>query len=585
MIGPSYWYCGSTKWTAVTAWAALAVTTVGTLIRQLAAPTVGNERVWVCVGAGTTGAAEPSPWTFTKGSKTTDGTVTWMEVTGQPGVNGNTTDCQTWTANAKSNTVALGQVIYDSGTSSLQICTTNGTAGSGSAPGFSATAGVTTADNTVTWTSLGAASNFGTWAAPHARMKNAHTTNWMSAGNVLFISSNNAETSSAAVSITFQGTAANPSYNLSVDDTQSATSGGCTLLSGASNVTTGSNGLSVLGYSYVYGVNFTAGSSNPASLNINNGSSSALYLDTCILKNGSTGAASTIILAGSNVPQDCYVELRNCTFRFTATGQSISLSEGTTNIINGIFADSGSVPTTLFTVNGTSTPFIATIRDSDISAVTGTLLSVATNVFGQLLIEDSKLGFGVAMTTGTIGNQGCYGIKVHNCDSGSKNYRFYESNYSGTIQQETTTVDNTNPATTTDGTTYSWNIATSANTSFAAPYVSPEIAIYNTSTGSPVTYNIEIAGANTLTNGDIWVEIEYLGNASFPIASVANNKKSSIVASNTNVTTSTDSWGGSPAHTQKLQVTVTPQMQGYIKARVFVAKASTTVYVSPVIHT
>lgn len=589
MVNPSYWYCGSDKWTAVTAWAANIAKSVGNLVRQNAAPTVGNERVFVCIVAGTTtNGAEPT-WTVTKGAKTTDNTVTWMECTGQPGVNGNTTDCQTWTADAKSNTVALGQIIYDSGTSSLQICTTAGTAGSGAAPSFSATAGTTTADNTVTWTSLGLASNFATWAAPHDRFSNATAANWMSAGNVCFFSSTHAETNSAATTVNFvSGTNANPTYHLSVDATASATSAGCTLLSGASVSTTGASNLTIgqnsANYTaYMYGFTFNAGSAaNSASLTtLNANTSTFLYYDTCTLNLANSNAASVITLgysAGGYVGASYY----NCTFTFGSTSQHIVVQEGEQEIVNGTFANSGSVPTTLFKNGSGGTNMLLRVRDSDLSAITGTLLAFASPPpSGRFSIENSKLGAAVTMTSGTLNNQGSYTFKLHNCDSGSKNYRFYEKNYMATIQQETTTI-HTGGAT--DGTTpISWNIATSANTTFAAPYVSPEIVIWQDTTGSSKTATVEIAGASTLTNGDIWMEIEYLGNASFPIASVANNRKSSIVAANSNVTSSGASWGGSPASTQKLQITFTPQMKGPIKARIFVAKPSITVYVEPLI--
>jgi hypothetical protein len=66
----------------------------------------------------------------------------------------------------------------------LFICSTNGISGS-SEPSWSTTAGNTTTDNTATWTSLGAASNFGAFAAPHDRIASAHATNWMTAGDTL----------------------------------------------------------------------------------------------------------------------------------------------------------------------------------------------------------------------------------------------------------------------------------------------------------------------------------------------------------------------------------------------------------------
>lgn len=76
------WYVSSTGWTAVAPWAASTAYAVGALVRQLATPTVGNERVWRCTTAGTSAASEPA-WTLTKSSTTTSGTAVFTEVTGQ----------------------------------------------------------------------------------------------------------------------------------------------------------------------------------------------------------------------------------------------------------------------------------------------------------------------------------------------------------------------------------------------------------------------------------------------------------------------------------------------------------------------
>ena len=82
-------YTGSVEYTAVTAWAASTayVSTSnggrGDYRRQLAAPTVGNERVFRCTTSGTSLTAEPT-WVLTKNSTTTEtaGPV-WTECTGQ----------------------------------------------------------------------------------------------------------------------------------------------------------------------------------------------------------------------------------------------------------------------------------------------------------------------------------------------------------------------------------------------------------------------------------------------------------------------------------------------------------------------
>jgi hypothetical protein len=74
-------YVGTVQYTAVPVWTASTAYTVGQFVRQAATPTVGNERVWRCTTAGTSGATEPT-WVITVGGTTTDSTVTWTEVTG-----------------------------------------------------------------------------------------------------------------------------------------------------------------------------------------------------------------------------------------------------------------------------------------------------------------------------------------------------------------------------------------------------------------------------------------------------------------------------------------------------------------------
>ena len=74
------WYCGSEKYTAVTAWAISITWAVGDIRRPTAAA-VGNERVFRCTTAGLGGATEPT-WVNTKAATTTDNLATWTEVTG-----------------------------------------------------------------------------------------------------------------------------------------------------------------------------------------------------------------------------------------------------------------------------------------------------------------------------------------------------------------------------------------------------------------------------------------------------------------------------------------------------------------------
>ncbi len=76
------YYVSSVLYAALTPWAASAAVTVGMIRRQLATPTVGNERVFRCTTAGTTGGTEPA-WTLTNNATTADGTAVWTQVAGQ----------------------------------------------------------------------------------------------------------------------------------------------------------------------------------------------------------------------------------------------------------------------------------------------------------------------------------------------------------------------------------------------------------------------------------------------------------------------------------------------------------------------
>lgn len=578
LANPAFLYIGSDKWTAVTAWPSATIPAAGNLVRQSAAPTLGNERVFVCVTeTGATGVGEPT-WVVTKGAKTTDNLVTWQECTGQPAVNGDATNTKDWNS-AKSNTVALGQIIKNIAGTFYFICDTAGTAGSGAEPTWNTTAGQTTADNTVTWRSIGAVGIFGAFAAPHQRILNADAATWSTvAGSTCYVSSAHAETQSSAMTLAGgQGVVATPTKYVCVSN---ATSPPTAATTGATVSTTGVSNVVITGFSYYEGIAFQSGSvANTALINLGVAAAShALYFENCSFKINNTSAASTITMGTNN--KDCLVSANNCTYVFGSVSQLIVCNGPFNEIIGGSVAATGSVPTTGFDLTATVTSRLI-VRDCDLSALNSNLLAAQSISCGSsFLFENCKINASAVMSA-TFKGPGGHTFKMHNCDSGTKNYRFYESNYLASVQHETTTINN---AGATDGTQrISFKIITSANTSLTQPYVSPEIAAWQDTTGSSKTATIEIAGASTLTNGDIWMEVEYMGSSATPIGSFINCRVVDIIAATANVPTSSASWGGSPVSTQKLQVTFTPQMKGPVKARVFVAKASATVYIDPLI--
>ncbi len=572
IANPTKWYCGSTKWSAITAWATGASISAGALRRQNATPTVNNERVFVAIVAGTTHATTEPTWILTKGAKTTDNTVTWQECTGQPGINGDTTNSPVWAA---SQAATLGQIIYVSSNGSLQICTTAGTTKSAPAPSFSATAGTTTADNTATWTSLGLASGFGAWAAPHSRIKNAETATWMANGDTCWISDNHAETAAAALSMYTTGAANLPKYFICVDD---ATAPPTAVATTATVTTTGANTItlgSASGYQYSYGITFSAGSGAVASRVLcgNN----VGYFENCTFAFPGTSGSTTgnINSGGGN-----YNVFKNCSWTFGATSYQLSFRGGRAEIINGTFAATGSVPTTLFTADSGNAA-IAVVRDSDLSNISGALMTVTQAGNTWLEVLNCKVHASVSLTTGTASGPANNGVRMHNCSSTTPNYVIRNGFYEGTLTHETTTVNN---AGATDGTQrVSWKVITASTVVFPSPFAVEQIIQWQDTTGGSKTATVEIAGAGTLTNAEIWMELEYPGSSATPIGSVVSSRVADLLATPSNVTSSAASWGGSPAVTQKLQVTFTPQMKGPIKARIYISKPSTTVYIDPLI--
>lgn len=131
-------------------------------------------------------------------------------------------------------------------------------------------------------------------------------------------------------------------------------------------------------------------------------------------------------------------------------------------------------------------------------------------------------------------------------------------------------------------TPYSWKIVTTANCSFAMPFECAPIAIWNDVVGTPRTATIEGIAAALPNDNEVWVDVEYLGDAASPQASFVNDGTADLLTTPAAQTTSTAVWGGSTA-AFKLAVTFTAQQAGWIYARVRIGKPSATIYIDPMV--
>lgn len=528
-----------------------------------------------CTTAGTTGGTEPT-WNATIGGTTSDGSVTWT-TRGSASI---------WAASAS---YALGdRVVSTTGASAsaqryVYECTTAGTSG-GSQPTFVTSVGSTTTDNTVTWTTR----NCTTWdnaTTEHRRLFNIADvpTN----GDIVYIGKAHAETSSAAVSIAYPTASSTPIYILCIDDTGSPTSP-TTLATTATIATTGASNFTMSGMAYIYGIKFTAGSgANAAHLQIAYTSvNSNLLLDSCLLEIAGTTSTNTIKF-GAVITARSWVRLVNTPLKFAATGHSVDFAHGDFVWESTASAIQGTVPTTLF--NSASASYggpRAVVKGVDFSAMGSgnSMVKLGTFHSGSFHFYDCRLGASAAWTTGTAPGSGSFTIRSINCDSSSANYRVYSNAGGGVLTDESTLVMTGGAS---DGATpLSWKIVTDANATWAAPFISLPVQIWNDTTGASKTATVEFLhdSATNLTDAEVWIEVEYLGSSSYPVATTISDRKSGFLTTAADQSDSSATWtttGMTNPNTQKLNVTFTPQMKGFIIARVFVAKASKTLYVNP----
>jgi hypothetical protein len=424
------------------------------------------------------------------------------------------------------------------------------------------------------------ADNGTTWALAKATLVGAAAID--AAGDTIYLSQSHAETGSGAVTVALAGTMANPVKVIACNDGATPP----TAVSSAAITTTytNTNGISISGSYYAFGIDFVTGAAiSPA----NQTASNSVMLDTCAMTTTSTASAGVFNLGSTNnVTQK--IVLKDCTYKFGHVNNVGFLCYGIAEFKGGSFNSASSTPAAgVFAGAGDRTGSRILIDGLDMSNLASTVnIFRATASPGLFMIRNSKLP---ASWSGSLCNAAPLAtgqrFEMHNCDSGDTNYRLWVQEYSGSIKTETTLVRTGGAS---DGVTdYSLVMASTANANATvAPLVSPEISIWNDAVGSSKTVTVEILhdSATNLTDGEIWLEVQYLGTSGVPLGSFVSDAKANILATAADQATSSETWtttGMTNPNKQKLSVTFTPQEAGYLQAKVYLAKASKTVYVDP----
>ena len=477
-----------------------------------------------------------------------------------------------WTA---SSTYALGDRVCGVATSDYWIfeCTTAGTSGA-TEPTWVKTAGSTTTDNTVTWT----ARIPSTWENATLTLAKAAAND--AAGDNIYVAHDHSETTASAMVLAFAGTLANPVKVICTNSSTGAIS------TGAFVATSGTNTLSLTGGCYVYGIWFKSGSgTGSVDLRLNNAGNSPQTFESCTFETGSTGNnTNRIVFNQNNTFGNIYATVINCGFKFNHTSQGINCWFG---IFTGCYIVSGSANVTyLFNSAYTALAYFKCIGFdlSNLSPTVG-ILSNASSTHGLVQLLNCKMpsGWSGSVNSSTIART--FTAALYNCDSGATNYRLWIETYAGSIKSETTLVK-TGGAT--DGTTpISWKLASTANANeYVAPLITDDMAIWIDTTGASKTITVDILhdSVTALTDAEVWLEIDYLGSSAAPLGTPAADKRATVLTTPTNQATSTATWtttGMTNPNKQKLEVAFTPNMKGFVYARVNLAKASYTIYVDP----
>ena len=301
------------------------------------------------------------------------------------------------------------------------------------------------------------------------------------------------------------------------------------------------------------------------------------------LKN--SAAASRIIIGGAGLAarnSEAFIE--GAELRFG------NVSQGVQSRNCAIFVRDGN------TAGSAITEFIKSFSDVGASLdVFG--LDMSSCATGVNLLAANIIGAGRAMFNcikmptgwtgdliGTLPVNSALTAIASNVDAGDTNYRMSMTGGAYQVRSETAIYRSGGAG---DGTTpISWKYETSDKPIYPV-HVTESLPIirWNETTGSAITATIHIlTDGVTLKDDEAWLEIMYLDDAGFPIAVLVSDERPSQLAAAADQDASTATWTTTGITTpvkQKLSVTFTPQEKGFIKAKVRVAKPSTTIYVCP----
>lgn len=426
------------------------------------------------------------------------------------------------------------------------------------------------------------ADNGTTWALAKATLSGAAAID--AAGDTIWVSQFHSESSATGQNIALAGTLTSPVKVLCGND---ATEPPTSLATGAVITTTGTSSISILGSGYIYGLTFNVGTgTSGTSFAITSADLNSLLIDSCNINILTTATSSSITCGSSSSNTESHGKFVNCQLKFSNASQRVIAYHAKTEFVGGGIASGSTSPNYIIAAmdvcNISFKNFDLSNASSSISLCASGVPASGVPASGRIDFINCKLpsNWSGGVVTHTPLNYG-FRASMYNCDSTNANYRLWIETAVGSIKTETTLVKSGGAS---DGTTaLSWKMTTNSSTNEIFPLISDDVIVWCDTTGVSKTITIDILHDNVtaLTDAEVWIEIDYLGTTGFPLGVSASDHRSTLLTTAANQTTSAATWtttGMTTPNKQKLEVTFTPQMKGFVYARIYLAKASYTIY-------
>lgn len=222
----------------------------------------------------------------------------------------------------------------------------------------------------------------------------------------------------------------------------------------------------------------------------------------------------------------------------------------------------------------------------------GTILSGSFGS-GFLLLRGCEVSSGVVLTAQTVTGEGIIALEA--CSNGTitipeLGITEFETFY-GTVKSSTSRFRTSGADDGEQANAHSWEMVSNTNDlEFVNALVGPPIVVWDDG-GVEKTFKIFVASGVTYQDDELWIELQGPAKATSTATRYVERSNDATAGSvpmnprDTPVNLTTDAvsaWNGTGVGTkQELAITYTPGIAGPVTIRVFLAKASSTVYIDP----